>query len=41
MDKSKVMQGYGAIRGTVEDYRVATALRTDFALATKKQDSSI
>ena len=39
-DGHKVMQGYGAIRGTVEDYRVSSALSTDFALATKKQDSS-
>ena len=39
-DGRKVMQGYGAIRGTVEDYRVASALSTDFAFATKKQDNS-
>eukprot|EP00904_Undaria_pinnatifida_P010969 jgi/Undpi1/7001/HiC_scaffold_21.g09475.m1 len=36
----KVMQGYEAIRGTVEDYRVSCSLSTDFALATKNQDSS-
>ena len=39
-DGRKVMQGYGAIRGAVEDYRVSSALSTDFALATKKQDGS-
>ena len=39
-DGRKVMQGVGAIRGIVEDYRVSSALSTDFALATKKQDSS-
>ena len=40
-DGLKVMQGYGAIRGTVEDYRMSSALSTDFSLVTKKQDSSI
>ena len=29
---SEVMEGYSAIRGTVEDYRVSDALGTDFAL---------
>ena len=29
---SEVMEGYGAFRGTVEDYRVLDALGTDFAL---------
>eukprot|EP00904_Undaria_pinnatifida_P010971 jgi/Undpi1/7003/HiC_scaffold_21.g09477.m1 len=38
-DGRKVMQGYRAIRGTVEDYRVSSALSTDFALATNKQDN--
>ena len=39
-DGRKIMQGFEAIRGTVEDYRVSCSLSTEFALATKKQDSS-
>ena len=36
----KIMQGNGAIRGTVEDYRVSSPLGTDFALLTKTMDNS-
>ena len=39
-DGRKIMQGYEAIRGTVEDYRVSSPLGTDFALLTKDQDRS-
>ena len=39
-DGRKIMQGYGAIRGTVQDYRVSSPLGTDFALLTKDQDRS-
>ena len=39
-DGYKIMQGHGAIRGTVEDYRVSSPLGTDFALLTKKMDNS-
>ena len=31
-DGAEVMEGYGAFRGTVEDYEVSDALGTDFAL---------
>ena len=40
-DGRKVMQGYDAIRGTVEDYHVSSALGTDFAVATEKRDSFV
>ena len=42
LDKNgrKVMQGYGAIRGTVEDYRVSSPVGTDFVLSTKTQSIS-
>ena len=38
-DGHQIMQGYGAIHGTVEDYRVSSALGNDFALLTKKIDN--
>lgn len=38
-DGHEIMEGYNAMRGTVEDYRVSSALGTEFALLSKKQAS--